>query len=165
MDKLNKRVEELKATGLKAGYTEERLERFNKPGVELNSLPKTGKFAIFTEPSGEGEFMHNRLRVEGTEHSISLKTVRNTALPLGDTIRFGKYSTGKFKGKAFLRGKSINPTFSKFSEYETIARLEGHSFKATPIECLETPFSENGFDELDEKDLVLKTNYIIELTD
>ena len=147
------------------------LERLREAGIESNSLPKSGTFGKYITSGTKTEkddFRHIRMTVDGSDDTISTSCLRIVAPKATDEPTFGKIAKeGTLKGKLYLKGKSVNAQFAKYSTAEMIAFLEGKSFTAKPLEVRSLAYNVNGYSTEAEalENLTVKTVYVVTVED
>lgn len=152
-ESLKNRVAEIKSA-IKDQVSDTYLARSEAPGVEGNSLPKTGVFGKYKtsgEKTADNDFRHIRMTVKGSDDSVSIGNLKLIAPMKGETLEFGTINRegSALKGKKFLRGKAINPKFAQYSTLELIAYLEDKSFTAEPVDAIQLRFNRAGYDNPD----------------
>lgn len=165
---IEKRVKEIEADAIANGFSQKRIDRANAPGVEGNSLPLSGTFGKYNIGSKGTDFAHFRMTVDGSTDTVSVSNLKIVAPLKGEKAEFGTIAKeGALKGKKYLKGKTINSSFSKHSELELIAHLEGKKFTATPVEVMQLTFNENGYstDAEAKAALVVKGAYLVTIVD
>ena len=170
MDKV--RVTEI-TESLNGKVSDTTLEKLIAAGIESNSLPKVGKFASFvvsgSEPKSEDDpdYRHVRMCVAGSDDTISISCLKVLAPLISTEPTFGeiKREGSKLKGKKYLKGVALNPSFAKYSQVELIALLENRSFKAAKVDYYSLPYAKEGWENPKKDDLLVKTGYIVTLTD
>lgn len=170
-EKINERVNEiLSVITDKVSVTS--LERLQEAGIESNSLPKNGVFGSFItagEQKGTDDFRHLRMTVKDSTDTISTANLRIVAPRSSDKkLVFGKITKeGKLKDKLYLKGKSVNPQFAKYSTLEMIAFLEGKAFQATEVSVNSLQYNALGYSTEEDatKNIIAKTAFVVTLTD
>ena len=151
---ISKRASEI-LTEVKDFISEKGLERMNTPGIESNDLPEFGVFntyvtsgKVVTDADGkEQDFRHLRMSVKDSDLTTSISNIVIVAPLAASEVEFGKINKkGALEGKAYLKGKSVNPHLAKYSQAELIAFLEGKHFKAERVQVKNLPYNAAGYD-------------------
>jgi hypothetical protein len=120
-------VEELSSKGVK----KERLNRMQSAPV-TNSLPGEGTFESYywdTESSKNPQYHHLRMKVKGTDQSVSISNLKLMGSLIGGADE--NHDAVPADGGYRLRIKPINREFSRVSQINLAVALKGRKFKAT----------------------------------